>query len=196
MCTHGHVHTGRTHIRYARIWARTHIQACAHLGTHGSSKSVRNVFTMAFWAPPPSHQVRLSCPLSALSRSTDHGLAGRLSVPPDSKGLPSLNQCCPTSCWREMRGLGCPPSASSLASSAVRPGHEALACRHHTPPLCPPGMVLQAEPHLTSPVRGTERGGVSTRLHSLKSVCRKRFLPGRAPSSPDLGSGRHLRLIY
>ena len=168
VCTHGHAHTGRAHMGphictgmhthgHARIYRLVYTWAC----THRSLKSVRDVFALAFWAPPPPHQVGLSCPLSVLSRSTDHGPAGCLSAPPGSKGLPSLNQCCPTSCWREMRGPGCPPSASPLALSAMRPGHEALARRHHTSPLCPPRMVLQAKPCLTSPVRGAERG-VST----------------------------------
>ena len=47
---YGHART----YRLAHTWART----------QGSSKSVRNIFALAFWAPPPSHQVRLPCPLS------------------------------------------------------------------------------------------------------------------------------------
>lgn len=169
-----HIYTGMHTHGHACTYRLVHTWAC----THRSLKSVRDVFALAFWAHPPSHQVGLSCTLSALSRSTDHGLTGCLSAPPGSKGLPSLNQRCPTSCWREMRGPGCLPSAGSMAPSAMRPGEEALARRHHTTPLCPPGMVLQATPRLTSPVRGAERGGVSTRLHSLESVCRKRVLRG------------------
>ena len=71
---YGHAHT----YRLAHTWAHT----------HGSSKSVRNIFALAFWAPPPSHQVRLPCPLSALSRSTGHGLAGCLSAPQAPRGCP------------------------------------------------------------------------------------------------------------
>lgn len=187
MCTHGHVLAGHAHIRCACIWARTHIHACTHLGPHTWLLEVREEYLRSGFLGSSS-LASGQAPLPLVCPKQEHWPRSSWMpvCTPRLQGAALPRSVLPTSCWREMSGPGRLPPASSLAPSAVHPGHEALACRHHTSPLCPPGMVLQAEQHLTSPVQGTERGGVSTQLHSLEWVCRKRVLPGQVPSSPDL----------
>lgn len=141
-CAHMGTYMWATHIRCACIRARTHIQACAHLGPHtGLLKSVRNIFV--FW---------LSGLLLLASGQAPALVSWKREHWPRSSWMPVCTPrlqgaALPLSvlhllCWRDERSRP-PASCQPLAPSASIPDTVGLACRHHTSPLCPPGWSFR-----------------------------------------------------